>query len=167
MTEPYGYLGEAARTPDRLVPAVSWYVQTKEKALGAINGIGNARYSREHEIQQEMAAGQCGQEQRFAMSGMLGDANPKYQASQLESRLPANPSQPQEPGLVARAVELIGHLGELSSNVETIRERLLGSSTSADMSKAHAPASLESMIAMACERVAGLVGETFTILNRL
>lgn len=135
-----------------------------------MNGIGSVGYSaREREAQQAEASDKWQrQDSRFDATGLLtSPANPKYQGTQLEPRIAGNQSQPQEPGLVARAVELIGHLGELSENVETIRDRLLGSSTRADMSKTPAPASLESMIAMACERVAGLVGETFTILSRL
>lgn len=77
------------------------------------------------------------------------------------------PSIIKNPGLVARAQETYGYVADLAGIQAEIRERLLGPLPSEVLSETYTAPDLESLLALICEKLACLVGEARTILDRV
>jgi hypothetical protein len=80
-----------------------------------------------------------------------------------------NALAPKEPGLKDRAEELMNYISRLSVNQSLLREKLFGEGEAKCVSEAkdRPVYSLESLLAIACQNAANLVGESEGILRRL
>lgn len=83
------------------------------------------------------------------------------------SSLPSAP--PRDPNLADRTKELLNHLVELNHIQSSTRAKLFGSGPQIEqgLGQSKEEPSIETMIAVACERAACLVGEAHSIFNRL
>lgn len=81
----------------------------------------------------------------------------------------AMPPTPREPNIADRSKELLTYLLELDSLQASIRTKLFGPFPQGTntLGQSNEEPSIETMIAVACERSACLVGEAKSILNRL
>lgn len=93
----------------------------------------------------------------------------KMQGDQVRQMGKENTLAPKEPTLQGRAEELMNYISRLGANQSLMREKLFGEGQEKCVigSQHDANGALESLLAMACQSAANLVGESEGILRRL